>query len=358
MSDAPRRILLIRPSALGDVCRSVPLLVSLRRAYPDATIDWLVQDTFVDAIAHHPALSAVVPFPRAELGRMLRRGRTGATIAYLRDLRAREYDTVIDAQGLFRSGLLGRASGARVRIGHADAREQATLFYTHRVRCDRVHTVERMLALLGALEVGGQASPRRGERPSDLLGGRAGSRACDMRLYTTEQDRAWARDVCDGAHPIVLAPTSRWAAKRWPADRFARLARELGAAYPLVVVGGAGEREQIQPLLCGDGSAVCDLVGKTSIDRLLAIIERAALVVANDSAALHIGVAFDRPLVALFGPTDTSRVGPYGREQDVIQHRLPGDRLDHKDDRGVEMMERITLEEVLSACRARLDADA
>jgi heptosyltransferase-1 len=99
---------------------------------------------------------------------------------------------------------------------------------------------------------------------------------------------------------------------------------------------------------------VTDRVGSTSISALMALISRAALVVANDSAAVHMAVGFDRPTVALYGPTDVARVGPYGREADVIQHREPGDTLDHKDDANAAMMARIGLEEVLNACRVRL----
>jgi ADP-heptose:LPS heptosyltransferase len=100
---------------------------------------------------------------------------------------------------------------------------------------------------------------------------------------------------------------------------------------------------------------VVDLVGVTSVGGLMAAVERAAIVVANDSAALHMAVGFDRPLVALFGPTRIDRVGPYGRAGDVIQKLQPGERLDHKDDRlGRGLMERITLEEVLDAAASRV----
>ena len=182
--DEPSRILLIRPSALGDVCRTVPLLVSLRRAYPEARIDWLVQDGFGDAIRHHPDLSGLIPFARAELGRSMKRANPLATLRFLNKLRSRKYDLVIDAQGLFRSGLFARATRARRRVGHADARERAPRFYTDRVACDAPHTVDRMLALLGPLGVEAVA---------------------DMRLYTSEDDRAWADVQCEGRAPIVIA---------------------------------------------------------------------------------------------------------------------------------------------------------
>ena len=132
--------------------------------------------------------------------------------------------------------------------------------------------------------------------------------------------------------------------------------RLLGAgAGRVVIVGGPGEREQVRPLLdwaSGEPRAV-DLIGETTVARLMAVVSRASLVVANDSAALHMAVGFDRALVALFGPTRVERVGPYRRDADVIQHARPGDRFEHKCDDG-EMISRIGVEEVVAASLWRL----
>ena len=100
----PRRILLIRPSALGDVCRTVPVLVSLRRAWPDAEIDWLVQDDFAPAIMHHPDLTRVLPFMRRDLGKSIARGSFGPLAQFVAQLKRAKYDLVFDLQGLARSG--------------------------------------------------------------------------------------------------------------------------------------------------------------------------------------------------------------------------------------------------------------
>ena len=337
----PTKILLIRPSALGDVCRTVPVLASLKRAWPDAGIDWLVQDDFTDAIRSHPALRRAVPFPRRELGRELRRGRLRSPIGWLKQLHREGYDLVLDAQGLFRSGFLSRVTGARTRVGHRAARELAWMFYTHRERgSEGRHTVDRMLALVAALGI----EPVR-----------------DMRLFAPPEDReAVAADERFGGRYIVFSPTSRWPGKQWPSERYDAVAGRLlgdGAAERIVIVGGPGERHQCQPLLdrAARDERVVDLVGATSIGRLMAVIERASLVVANDSAALHMAVGFDRPLVALFGPTRTNLVGPYRRDADVLQTTEPADRFDHKvAARGLAMMERLTTASVLEACLRRL----
>jgi len=338
--DDPQRILIIRPSALGDVCRSVPLLATLRRAHPGAAIDWLVRDDFQDAVTAHPDLTRVVPFPRREFGRALKRLNPRPALGWLASLRRARYDLVIDAQGLARSGIFAWATRAPTRVGDAHARELAWLAYTRRVPVVQgAHTVDRMLALLEAIGL----DPLR-----------------DMRLHAPAQDRdAVARDdALRHDRYVVLAPTSVWPAKRWPIDRFVSLATALldAGAEQIVVVGAPGERDQCAPLLdlASTDPRVVDLVGATGVGRLMGVIERAALVVANDSAALHIGVGFDRPLVALFGPTNTGLVGPYGRERDVLQHLREGDSIDHKRESGRALMERVTLDEVRDASLARL----
>lgn len=334
----PKRVLIVRPSALGDVCRTVPLLASLKAHWPQAEIDWLVQDGFAAAISAHPALTAVVPFPRMGFKQWYRPRAARSALAWVGALAERKYDVVIDAQGLFRSGLFAWATRAKVRVGFRNARELGWLGCNIRVEAPRaMHAVDRMLALLKPL----------GVPPLP-----------DMRLYVPDDDaRAAAEDPRLAGRFALLAPTSRWPGKRWPIVRFANLARRLlaeGVVERIVVVGGRSERDHCEPLsdLARADARATDLVGTTTVGGLMAASQRAAVVIANDSAALHMAVGFDRPLVALYGPTHISRVGPYGRSASVIQHVHEGERLDHKDDmRGTQYMERITVDEVVQAAK-------
>ncbi len=337
----PKSILIIRPSALGDVCRSVPVLASVRAAHPHARIDWLVQDTFVDAVAGHPALTGVVPFERGRLGRDLTAVEPGSTLDLLRTLRDARYDLVIDAQGLVRSGLLTLATLAQRRVGYANAQELGWIGYTERHNVPRaLHAVDRMLALI----------EHAGITP-----------VADMRLYSLPEWRAWGEATLGSDRTAVLAPTSRWPGKRWPAVRFAELAmRVLDLGMDRVaIVGAKSEREQCGPLLdlASRDGRVIDLIGRTRVGELMAVIERASVVVANDSAAIHMAVGFERPMVALYGPTSIARVGPYRRDRDVIQHVTPDEALDHKNDRaGLAMMERISVDEVAERVRTVIGA--
>lgn len=348
----PQRILIIRPSALGDVCRSVPVLAALRARWPSAAIDWLVQDAFAPAIAAHPALSEVVAFPRRALSPLARPDKLLAALRWGNELRRRRYDLAIDCQGLMRSGVMTLATGARIRLGAADARELAPLAYTRRVPASAdMHAVDRMMALAqAAIDTFGAAEP---------------IDAPDMRLYTTADARAKALHslaFAQGAPVVVLAPTSRWPAKRWPDERFATLARALleETDAAIAIVGGPGEQAQCPQTraLANEHQRVADLVGNTAIDHLMAIVQASALTVANDSAVLHMAVGFDRPLVALFGPTLTHLVGPYKREADAIQHERPTHASAHKIASNGRMMRAIEAEEVIGAVLTRLSRSA
>lgn len=299
-----RSVLIIRPSALGDVCRSVPLAVSLRAAYPNARISWLVQDSFRAAIAAHPAVNEVVPFPRDRWRRWWTPSSVLEATRWLRSLRGR-FDFVVDAQGLGRSGLIAHATRAPRRIGFADAREFGRLGVNERYRIDARHAVDRMLGLLVAAGV-----------PA----------VRDLRLHLAESDRTWwrgRRDELALRSYAVFAPSARWPSKAWPAERWSALAAKvLERGYERVVyVGSAAEREQVAASL-PDGAArerAVDLAGATSVGQGMAVIADAQLVIANDSAPLHMAVGFERPLLALFGPTDPAAVGPYGRDACVLR---------------------------------------
>jgi lipopolysaccharide heptosyltransferase I len=340
------RILIIRPSALGDVCRTVPVLASLRQAYPAAQIDWVVQDTFAAAVAGHPALDCIIEFPRATFARWWRNPAVAWRAAgWFRGLRDRNYDLVFDCQGLSRSGLIAWASGARRRVGFRSAKELGWLGYNVRHAEPRpdnglpMHTVDRMLALLRCDGIPPQA---------------------DMRLYVAEREQRWWSDfrLQDGwaDEPyVVLAPTSRWPSKQWPIERWRELIVPLlqRGIERVVIIGSPSERPQIEGIMPTDDTAatrVVDLVGGTSIPQTMAVIAAAHFVIANDSAPLHMAVGLDRPCIGLFGPTDPAAVGPYRRDEAVLRccGLAPGQSVNFKDPAlGDRLMRSISVNHVL-----------
>ena len=152
---SPRRVLIVKPSSLGDVVTAMPLLRGLRRTFGDIHIAWLIGKTALPLIAHDTDVNDCVIFDRKTLGRAWRSpGASRKLKAFVGQLKRGRYDWAIDAQGLLRSALLARATRAEVRAGFAEAREGSTLFYTHRVSVDREsHTVDRNIALARALGI-------------------------------------------------------------------------------------------------------------------------------------------------------------------------------------------------------------
>lgn len=298
----------------------------------------MVESGFEESISGHPALTSVISFPKRSIKSSWLRFTDNPIWQLRKLLKAAKYDAVFDLQGLARSGLLTWFTGAAARYGPREAREGGWLAYTHRVPTSQlVHTVDRMVAVVAACGIKARY---------------------DMQLHAPQG----ALDELIGSSLgqtkyVLLAPTSRWPAKQWPATGFAKIAEKLLAqGLDVVVVGGKSERAQCGPImeLCGKHPRFHDCMGATTIGQLMALVSRAALVIANDSAALHMAVGFNRALIALFGPTDVARVGPYKREADVIQHLRPGDVLTHKNPANVAIMERITVDEVWEMVTKRL----
>ena len=300
----PRKILIIKPSAIGDVVHTLPVLDLLRRRYPDARISWLVTPACAGLLERHPQLDEVIRFERREFGKGWRSPKVAADFyRFTRSLKDRRFDLVIDLQGLFRSGWLAWATRAPVRVGPANAREGAPLFYTHRVDTGdpEQHAIERYLTVAQA--VGCERGPVR------------------FNFATNDEDRAALAPLLKDETPYaVLLPGTNWATKRWPIEHFAALVRPLRERFGLrtVVAGGPGDAELARQL-----PDSLNLAGATTLRQLVALLERAAVVVANDSGPMHIAAALGRPLVTPYGPTSPIRTGPYRRLDTVIRLDVP-----------------------------------
>ena len=298
----PQRVLIIKPSAIGDVVHTLPVWNLLRRHWPVAQFSWLVTPTCAGLLDGQPDLN-VLRFERGRLARAWRSPSAAGELGSLRQLLRGQFDLVIDLQGLFRSGWLAWETRAPVRIGFATAREFAPLFYTHRVPIDtpEQHALARYLKLIAAL--GCPTAP------------------VEFPFVVSEADRAHVASLIANDSPYaVLLPGTNWPTKRWPVERFAELVGPLRERFGLtsVVAGGAGDVE-IAKQVPGE----INVAGQTTLPQLVALLQRASLVIANDSGPMHIAAALGRPLVTLFGPTNPVRTGPYGRDDAVLRLAIP-----------------------------------
>jgi lipopolysaccharide heptosyltransferase I len=303
-SYSPRRVLIIKPSAIGDIVHALPVLPPLRRRWPEANICWLVTPSCADLVLRHPLLDEAILFERGRFGHGWRNPAALWDLAgFMWQLRQRRFDLVIDLQGLFRSAWIARASGAPRRLGFSNARELAPLFYTDRVDCswELDHAVERYLKIASALG--------------------CGDGPVEFPLAVDDEDRRYVEQwIPPGTDFAVLLPGTNWATKQWPVQRYAQLVAPLKERFGLecAVAGAAGDAELTRQI-----PARFDVTGKMNLRQLVALLERAKLVVGNDTGPMHMAAALGIPLVAPYGPTDPARTGPFQRQESVVRLNLP-----------------------------------
>lgn len=321
----PKRILLIKPSALGDVVHAMPVAHLLKRRFPRAHLAWLIAPAWSQIAERHPDVDSIIHFDRKITSDFKALDKSSHSLFSLIDtLRGSDFDLVVDLQGLLRSAFLGAMTGAATRIGFAYARELAWLGYTHRVqsRGKERHAVERYLDAVE--ELGCDRSPIRFDFGIDP----------DDRRYIDEL-------IGPDTAPIVLLPGTNWKTKRWPVEHFDELARRFPSN---VFVAGANDVVEIARKI-----RATSLVGKTTLMQLAELLRRAKLVITNDSGPMHIAAAVGAPLVSLFGPTNPVRTGPYSSNARIVRLNLAcmpcyARRCSHH-----SCMDRLTVDDVMKS---------
>ena len=292
--DAPRSIVLVKLSAIGDVLHGVPTAVALKKAFPGSRVGWVVEGRSCDVLAGHPAIDHLFRLPRGWM-KSLR------TVQLLRrqllDFRA---DVAIDMQGLLKSGFATWLTGAPVRIGHArpESREGAWLAYTQAVHSSAAHVVERNCALL------------------QPLGVKVAAPSFEMPVWPVSRHRMqdWLATLRLASAPVLINPAAGWPSKIWPESRFAAVIRALRDRHGLtsIIVWGS-EREQGAAERIATAARHAGIVApQTSLQDLGELCRQARLVISGDTGPLHLAAAVGTPSVGLFGPVPAERNGPYG----------------------------------------------
>ncbi|MFT5130852.1 MAG: heptosyltransferase-1 [Rhodothermales bacterium] len=304
------RVLIIKPSSLGDIVHTLPVARVLRTRFPDAEIHWLINDSFLRFGGLFKDVDRLIPFRRKEWAKPQK---LGDFFRFLRELRNTEYDLVLDFQGLFRSGLCALAAGGET-WGFKEARELAPLSYRHRVKIPSHirHAVEKNLYLLSAAlgESCRYESPRLGKD------GEAAAAAEELRSSLGMQGRL-----------IAIGPMSRWPSKSWPPAFFAKtllhvLANSADDVHAWLL-GAPEERDVGEEILSACGHPrLHNLMGRTSLPAMIELLRTSSLMLTNDSGPMHIAASLELPTVALFGPTDPTLTGPYGDRHRVFQSKV------------------------------------
>jgi heptosyltransferase I len=326
------RFLIVRLGALGDVVHGIPTAAALRRHFPAARIDWLVEPRYVQLLGLVTAVNRVVPCdPRDGMSRLLQA---------VRELRRSGYDAAFDLQGLLKSAVLARSAGARMTVGavRQQLREPlARAFYTRSIETGpQRHVVFKGLALLESVGV-------RDDRVEFPLRETHSAAAAEVRRVT-------------GGGYALLNPGAAWPNKRWPAVRFGAVAAAMQARFGWrsVVLWGPGEEALAASVIAASaGSGV--LAPPTSISDLVAIARGARLMLSGDTGPLHIAGAAGTPLVALFGPTNPARNGPWAVD-DIALSRVDACACvyERRCRRATPCIDDIGVDEVIAAIEQRV----
>ena len=296
------RIVIVKPSSLGDIVHALPTAAALRRRFPKAHMAWVVKREWAEVLEGNPDLNEILPVDLTT-----RRGWWEAIHA----IRAGKFNLAVDLQGLFRSALLGWLSGAPAHIGFAEAREGSTWLYRYLVQSGNLslHAVDRYLLIAQSL-----AAPMEPLSPASF--------PLPADPDTTARVVALVGNG-DGAL-VAVNPSARWATKQWPPESFAVVADELHArGVRVALIGAPGDEPIGEQVLRHMRTAPINLIGQTTLKELIALLRMTRVMVTNDSGPMHLAAAVGTPVVALFGPTDPAKTGPYGVGHVVLRSAVP-----------------------------------
>ena len=354
-------LLIVRLSAMGDIIHTLPAAAALRQALPHATLGWLIEERWAELLCasryprsgprspQRPLIDRVHSVNTSEWRRAPFSFNTWMQMAVgLSQLRGIHYDAVIDFQGAVRSALLARWSGAPITFGSAQPREHAaSMLYTRKVlTTDRAHVVEQ------ALEMARSIAPALSEESDSDL---PVDPEAEIKIASLTSDlKIGHLKTGDLRQFAILNPGAGWGAKRWPPERYGKLAAKLAqdGLTPLVNYGPG------EDLLAGAVEQASDGVAKRvtcSISELIALTRRATVFIGGDTGPLHLAAALKIPVVAIFGPTNPARNGPFGTRSFVL--RSANSVTDHSRHLDPEQgLLEITVDEVVSATRSLLQS--
>ena len=301
------KILILKPSSLGDVVQALPVLRLLKQQLPESQIYWWVDSKLAPLLEGDPDLAGVVLFERRHWAAVSRWPKLWRSVLWMR---VQAFDWVIDLQGLARSGLFAWFANGKLTVGLDGARELATGYYDLIARPSPflTHAVDRYLGVLPLLGLAAHGN-------FQWLPPRPAVASAVQKKWPIGRGR-W----------VIVQPGARWLNKRWPVENFVQAVRQLAAEQTdlrFAILGDDQDRALGQAIAAVETRRCLDLTGKVSLPEMVEWIRLSQLMVTNDTGPMHVAAALGKPVVALFGPTEPCRTGPYGQLDGVLQLRLP-----------------------------------
>jgi heptosyltransferase I len=308
------KILILKPSSLGDVIQALPVLRLLKLHFPASEIFWWIDSALAPLLEGDPDLTGNVRFERKRWGKPQHWPEMLRSIRWLRE---QNFDLVIDLQCLARSGAFAWLANGKFLVGLDEVREGARGFYDVAVprKSFHTHAVDWYLSVLPPLGVPVHNNfiwlPPRPQ-------------------IAAEVKRKWFSEPSTfNLQPstlILLQPGARWSNKRWPVEYFSQLVSLLAKKFPdarFAILGSAEDRPLGEIIFRADPARCLNLCGEISLPEMIEWIRLCDLMVTNDTGPMHVAAALGKPLVALFGPTEPRRTGPYGQLENILRIELP-----------------------------------
>lgn len=335
---------------MGDIIHTLPAVAALRSAFPNAQIGWVVEQRWSELLGTKEALrfgpvsreKPLVDFihtvdTKSWRKSLLSRDTHRQISAVRREILNEHYEIAVDFQGALKSAIIARTAKAGSVFGMANPREApARFFYKHRIATKGAHVIEQYHSMAEA--VAGTSLPSsNSEFPHDP---QAEAKVAE-ELSRTNNDF------------VLMNPGAGWGAKQWPAERYGIVAQRLSKYGVKTFINfGPGERDLASAVETASGRSARPL--SCSIGELIALTRRARLFIGGDTGPLHLAAALRVPVVAIFGPTDPARNGPYGTKSMVL--RNPGSRTSSSHTRAADPgLFNISTDEVFSAARTLLE---
>ena len=309
------KVLIVKPSSLGDIFHVFPAVALLTTAHPDVEIDWMVHPAFADVLKYCPNIRRVIFFQRKELGSF--KTFLPHFFKLFSELRQKRYDLVIDFQGLFRSAFFAWIARCRQIAGFASPKEPAAkFFYTIKIIVpgSTLHAVDKninmMQQLLNSTHTVASTFP-----------------APVKEFYEKAEKLLRESGITPSDRVVGIIPGARWKSKCWPPAFFAEILSAVNRLHPelkFIILGSESDSTASTEIMKSATDAkIISLTGKTSIGELIETIRRCEFIISNDSGPVHIAAAMNKTVFAFFGPTDPCKTGPYGSNHYIFQADLP-----------------------------------
>lgn len=322
MLKGSEKLLVIKPSSLGDIIHSLPFLNALKETYPELKIHWIVAKGFEEILEGHPLIEKLYLVDK-ERWKSLKLTNIVNDFNQLRKkLRHQKYDYAVDLQGLLRSGIMTWLSGAKVKVGFREARELSSLFYDLKVSASfENHAVDRYLEVAKFL----------------------GTKFNKVKFPLPEPETPrWLSKFEEYA---VIIPSARWQSKQWPLPYYVEVINRL--PYKFLVTGSKADQSLAQKIEEYSRGKAISVAGKTTLRELISVFKGSLFVLTPDTGTMHLAVASEAKVIALFGPTDPNRTGPYGEGNIVLKSSLPCSPCFRKTCGDQKCMRELTPEQVI-----------